>query len=283
MSVSSGDEWEMISNALIKDQDEAADFLARPGSPGEEVSAELQAKMTDLQDTINRLSMLGIRGTTMTQDDAMEIEGEPVADPMETGDTPRAGIGMKADVSGGYPEAGQVPQALKAEGAGFVRPEVQPLIHQPVRWRLDPENRAFGKLVAFPDSFPSVPNYLVNMLQSCTETELVDLFSRFMHHPLSEAVVRRILETYMPMKAPCQQEAIWTMSAQKGKSTAGLGSADLRARPLGQQPYTHMCSSCTSGWPERATSCFLCQKSAICPPTASYTMDDVVWCGPWSQ
>ena len=260
MSVSSGDEWELISNAPIKDQDEAADLLARP--PGEEVSAELQAKMTDLQDTINRLSMLGIRGATMTQDDAMEIEGEPVADPMETGDTPRAGIGM--NVSGGYLEAGQVPQALKAEGAGFVRPEVQPLIHQPVRWQLDPENHAFGKLVAFPDSFPSVPNYLVNMLQSCTETELVDLFSRFMHHPLSEAVVLRILETYMPMKAPCQQEAIWTMSAQKGKSTAGLGSADLRARPLGQQPYTHMCSSCTSGWPERATSCFLCQKSAIC-------------------
>ena len=26
------------------------------------------------------------------------------------------------------------------------------------------------------------------------------------------------------------------MSAQKGKSTAGLGSADFRARPLGQQP-----------------------------------------------
>jgi len=42
--------------------------------------------MTALQDTINRLSMLGIRGATMTQDDAMEIEGEPVADPMETGD-----------------------------------------------------------------------------------------------------------------------------------------------------------------------------------------------------
>ena len=80
MSGSSGDEWEMISNALIKDQDEAADLLTRP--PGKEVSAELQAKMTDLQDTINRLSMLGIRGATMTQDNAMEIEEEPVADPM---------------------------------------------------------------------------------------------------------------------------------------------------------------------------------------------------------
>ena len=74
-----------------------------------------------------------------------------------------------------------------------------------------------------------MPNYLVNMLQSCTETELMDLFSRFMHHPLSEAVVRRILETYIPMKASCQQEVTWTMNVQKGKSTAGLGSADLRA------------------------------------------------------
>ena len=42
----------------------------------------------------------------------MEIEGESVAASMETGDTSRAGIGMKADVSGGYSEAGQVPQAL---------------------------------------------------------------------------------------------------------------------------------------------------------------------------
>ena len=173
--------------------------------------------------------MLGIRGATMTQDDVMEIEGESVAASMETGDTSRAGIGMKADVSGGYSEAGQVPQALKAEGAGLVRPEVQPLIHQPVRWRLDSENHAFRKLVAFPDSFPCVPNYLVNMLQSCTETELMDLFSRFMHHPLSEAVVRRILETYIPMKASCQQEVTWTVNVQKGTSTAGLGSVDLRA------------------------------------------------------
>ena len=110
-----------------------------------------------------------------------------------------------------------------------MRPEVQALIHQPVRWRLDSENHAFSKLVAFPDSFPCVPNYLVNMLQSCTETELMDLFSRFMHHPLSEAVVRRILETYIPMKASCQQEVTWTMNVQKGTSTAGLGSVDLRA------------------------------------------------------
>ena len=32
MSVSSGDEWELISNALIKDQDEAADLGTTNGT-----------------------------------------------------------------------------------------------------------------------------------------------------------------------------------------------------------------------------------------------------------
>jgi len=178
-----------------------------------------------------------------------------------------------------------VPLALRAEGsgtapAGFVRPMTHAPTHQPVRWCLDPENHAFSKLVAFPDSFPCVPNYLVNMLQSCTEQELADLFSKFMHLPLSEAVVRRILEAYIPMKSQCQQEMIWTMGAQRSKSTSGLGMADLQARPLGHQTYTPVCSSCTSGWPERATSCFMCQKGTrvpFVPPTASFTLDEVVW------
>jgi hypothetical protein len=67
MSVSSGDEWELISNALIKDQDEAADFLARPLAPGEEISMDLQAKMTDLQDTISRWTSRARRKTNLIQ------------------------------------------------------------------------------------------------------------------------------------------------------------------------------------------------------------------------
>lgn len=42
---------------------------------------------------------------------------------------------------------------------------VQPMVLQPVRFMLDPENHAFSKLVAFPASYPSIPIYLVNMLQ----------------------------------------------------------------------------------------------------------------------
>ena len=94
------------------------------------------------------------------------LSPKEVAAPMDVDAVHRGGLGVATAVSGGYPEAEQAPQALKAEGsgtapAGFVRPVTHAPTHQPVRWCLDPENHAFSKLVAFPDSFPSVPNYLV--------------------------------------------------------------------------------------------------------------------------
>jgi hypothetical protein len=168
MSVSSGEQWEVISNALIQAQDEAADFLARPVVPGEEIAADLQAKMNDLQETISRLVDLNISCNDDRQPAPMDTETQPeeVAAPMDVDAVHRGGLGVATAVSGGYPEAEQAPQALKAEGsgtapAGFVRPVTHAPTHQPVRWCLDPENHAFSKLVAFPDSFPSVPNYLV--------------------------------------------------------------------------------------------------------------------------
>ena len=47
-----GDEWELIFDALIKEQDEGADFFARPVPPGENLSEELQSTMSELQETI---------------------------------------------------------------------------------------------------------------------------------------------------------------------------------------------------------------------------------------
>jgi len=55
MAMTSGDEWELISDALIKEQDEGADFFARPVPPGENLSGlseELQSTMSELQETI---------------------------------------------------------------------------------------------------------------------------------------------------------------------------------------------------------------------------------------
>ena len=45
-----------------------------------------------------------------------------------------------------------------------MRLSVQPVNFQPVCFMLDPENHDLSKLVVFPEPFPSIPNYLVNML-----------------------------------------------------------------------------------------------------------------------
>jgi hypothetical protein len=115
MSVSSGDEWELISNALIKDQDEAADFLARPLAPGEEISMDLQAKMTDLQDTISRLVKLDIKGKEEDQSHPAdrEIQSEVTSTPMDVDVMHRADIGVspaetRSRTGAAGPESGRV-------------------------------------------------------------------------------------------------------------------------------------------------------------------------------
>jgi hypothetical protein len=78
MAESSCDEWEAISEMLIKEGDEAAGFLVLHDKPTEELNEELKGKMTDLQETIKRLSEPGLSGHTDEPNIDMETkEGEP--------------------------------------------------------------------------------------------------------------------------------------------------------------------------------------------------------------
>ena len=113
----------------------------------------------------------------------------------------RHGLGFSAEKSGGHPEAGQVPQALKANGsgtapAGFVRPQVQPMIHHPVRWTLGPANQAGCLSGLVPQHSELLGQHVANLYggRACGRHFAV-------HAPLSEAIVRRIIETCIPMKA----------------------------------------------------------------------------------
>lgn len=153
-----------------------------------ELSATLRANTQDLQDAINRLSIS--EDTTMDTKEAAMPETEEV-------ELDRPGLGFC------HPAADRVPHAPSAQpGPAFVRPETHPPVFMPVRYVVAPQNNAFCKLLAFPESFPSISNYLVNMLQSCSERELLSLFAKFMHAPMTEAYARRILEAYIPMTGP---------------------------------------------------------------------------------
>ena len=178
--------WEVIeaSELFHRAEAEAADFLLPPEVSMSELSEKLRSNMQDLQETITRLTLSEdtTRGTKETE------LPEPV-DVMED----RPGLGLTP------PGADRVPLALSGSlgdkpAPGFVRPETHAPVFMPVRYVVDPQNDAFFKLFVFPESFSSLLNYLMNMLQSCSEQEIVILFAQFMNSLMTEATARRILE-----------------------------------------------------------------------------------------
>ena len=272
---SSEGSWDVIeaaeaSELIHRSEAEAADFLLTHEVPMAELSATLQANMQDLQDAINKLAVKDAK--------IPDTKDEVMAAPEEV-DLGRPGLGFTPAAVNRVPPAPSSPVGDRP-GPGFVRPANHPPVFMPVRYEVDAQNNAFCRLLAFPASFPSIPNYLVNLLQTCSEQELLSLFEKFMHAPITEASARRILEAYIPMKAQCTHEAVWSLGALPGRGRPGLGSSTLKSRPLGSSDYTHMCSSCHAGWPDRATSCFLCKKGEKVPfeaPSAIFEQDGTTW------
>ena len=259
-------EWEAISETLIKEGDEAAGFLVLHDKPTEELNEELKGKMTDLQETIKRLSEPGLSGHTDEPNIDMETkEGEPSEDvdmtPKET-ETPQGGLGFASGESSSYPEAEQVPVAPKAEGSG-----TKALC---VRRSSRLFSRRLQQAGGLPGVLPGHPRLFVNMLQSCTEAELADLFSRFMHPPLSEAVARQDSATK-------RQSGPWVLAWTLQGWTRlfiiegeAAGNAALRVDV--QRLHGWLAGSTTPS--------FLCPKGSKVPyeaPSASYTMDGTVW------
>ena len=133
----------------------------------------------------------------------------------------------------------------------------------------------------FPESFPSIPNYLVNMLVGTDEFELTELFvARFMDVPLSGPAVARIIEAYIPMKSMCDQEAVRGPNYTKGPL---VWAKPLKARDTGAMSYDFMCSSCRNVWAPKATKCFLCKKGEKIPYEAPGATLQVGKPGPCAQ
>ncbi|CAL1128133.1 unnamed protein product [Cladocopium goreaui] len=156
----------------------------------------------------------------------MDVQEEETQGNMEVTtedpDLPRGGLGFSAGESGSYPDAGQVPLAPKAEGSGtsppgFVRPMVQPMVLQPVRFMLDPENHAFSKLVAFRASYPSI-------------SQLLGEYAPIMHRGGADGLI-------LPLHAPAPVRSGCPMKALRGRSKDGLGAATLKTRKGTKVPY----------------------------------------------
>eukprot|EP00435_Cladocopium_sp_Y103_P053163 s579_g17.t1 len=213
-------------------EDAANDFLHLSEATTEELSEELRASMASLAETIAQLQV----SAKDSKSDTMEVEQEPRAG---LGYTPATEMETEQRAGLGFSPAAQVPPALSVPvvSPAPAPPSFVTVTLSPVRFVLDPDNNAFSKLATFLDSFPSIPNYLIQLVQDTLEAQIVDLFSKFVHVPMT-------FQGLHPYEGPLPP--VWAMKSQKQHQSAGLGSATLRPRP--QAAYTHMCSACKSGW-----------------------------------
>ena len=83
--------------------------------------------------------------------------------------------------------------------------------------------------------------------------EAVSLFHKFVGKNLTEDLVIRILEAYVPMKIQIRQEEVWASQFQRNK--ACIGTQRMHRLDAGHSDYKSMCKACGTGWPEAAKQC----------------------------
>ena len=92
----------------------------------------------------------------------------------------------------------------------------------------------YFKLVDLPDLFPVLPASAATLLRDVTVEEAVSLFHKFVGKNLTEDLVVRILEAYVPMKIQIRQEEVWASQFQRNKACIGTQRM-TRCRALGLQ------------------------------------------------
>ena len=97
---------------------------------------------------------------------------------------------------------------------------------------------------------------------------------KFVGKNLTEDLVIRILEAYVPMKIQIRQEEVWASQFQRNKAQR------MHRLDAGHSDYKFMCKACGTGWPEAANQCWVCPGKEFVPfqaPSATYEADGVTY------
>ena len=117
----------------------------------------------------------------------------------------------------------------------------------------------YFKLVDLADLFPVLPASAATLLRDVTVEEAVSLFHKFVGKNLTEDLVVRILEAYVPMKI----QEVWASQFQRNK--ACIGTQRMHRLDAGHSDYKFMCKACGTGWPEAANQCWVCRARSLSP------------------
>ena len=105
------------------------------------------------------------------------------------------------------------------------------------------------------------------LVERLDKEEVIDLFAKFCDLPIIPAVgFSRVITAYAAIKAQKQHDEVMRQPYML-VARSGVGSADLRDRPMGTPRATHQCPECFTDWPlhwdiKEAKMC-ICHKKVI--------------------
>ena len=106
------------------------------------------------------------------------------------------------------PEEAQTPPTKRLRGFVAASQKTTAHVNKPVSLVPVEGRPGYFKLVDLPDLFPVLPASAATLLRDVTVEEAVSLFHKFVGKNLTEDLVIRILEAYVPMKIQIRQEEV---------------------------------------------------------------------------
>ena len=150
------------------------------------------------------------------------------------------------------PEEAQTPPTKRLRGFVAASQKTTAHVNKPVSLVPVEGRPGYFKLVDLPDLFPVLPASAATLLRDVTVEEAVSLFHKFVGKNLTEDLVIRILEAYVPTKIQIRQEEVWASQFQRNK--ACIGTQRMHKLDADHSDYKFMCKACGTGWPEAAGS-----------------------------
>ena len=150
------------------------------------------------------------------------------------------------------PEEAQTPPTKRLRGFVAASQKTTAHVNKPVSLVPVEGRPGYFKLVDLPDLFPVLPASAATLLRDVTVEEAVSLFHKFVGKNLTEDLVIRILEAYVPMKIQIRQEEVWASQFQRNK--ACIGTQRMHRLDAGHSDCKFMCKACGTGWPSSAGS-----------------------------
>ena len=161
------------------------------------------------------------------------------------------------------PEEAQTPPTKRLRGFVEASQKTTAHVNKPVSLVPVEGRPGYFKLVDLPGLFPVLPASAATLLRDVTVEEAVSLFHKFVGKNLTEDLVIRILEAYVPMKIQIRQEEVWASQFQRNK--ACIGTQRMHRLDAGHSDYKFMCKACGTGWPEAAKQCWVCPGKEFVP------------------